>query len=148
MGSNPAQPTSTLSYPCFPWPRDTGVTTTLVSCSAPPLCPPGPWFPALRVKRSSYCVLGQACCEAEEGSLLLRVCPELAVSYVPSARCLARFALSSTLSPNWKCMLLYNPFYWHLLSLWSSRIVIIYSVLLLHNKMDFHFPLIFFLSCF
>lgn len=136
-------PPALLPIPAFPWPRDTGVTTPLGPCSAPlvpgSLC--GGSGGALAM------CLARHAARQQRGPfispLLLSVCPELAVSYVPSAKRLARLALSSTVGPNWKCMLLYNPFYWHLLSPWNSSIVIIYSVLLLHGKMDFHLPLIF-----
>ena len=136
-------PPALLPIPAFPWPQDTGVTTPLGPCSAPLV--PG------SLRGGSGGALST--CLARRGArqqrgpfispLLLSACPELAVSCVPSARHLARLALSSTVDPNWKCMLLYNPFYWHLLSSWNSRIIIMYSVLLLHSKMDFHLPLIF-----
>lgn len=75
--------------------------------------------------------------------LLPSVHPELAVSCVPSARHLASLASSSTVGSNWKCMSLYNLFYWPLLSPGNIRMVIIHSALLLHGKMDFLLPLLF-----
>lgn len=113
----------------------------------PLLCPPGPGALPGWSGGPLNMSLARRAARQQSGPffspLLLSVCPELAVSYVPSARGLAGLALSSAAGPNWKCMLLYNPFYWHLLSLWNCRIVITCSVLLLHGKMDFHFPLFF-----
>lgn len=131
------KPPALLPILAFPWPRDTGVTTPLGPCSNP-LVPGSLGQEELLTRHEAK----------EQGHpfispLLPGVSPELAVSCVPSARRLARLASGSTVGSNWKCMWLYNPFYWPLLSPGNIRMVVIHSVLLLHGKMDFLLPLIF-----
>lgn len=133
--------------PPSPWPWDMGITTPLGPCSALlflvslPGGSGGALTPCL-ARQSAWQQRGPFI-----SPLLLSVCPELAVSYVPSARRLARLALSSTLGPNWKCMLLYNPFYWHLLSPWNNRIVIMQCITIARQN-GFPLTINFFLSCF
>lgn len=124
--------------PCFLLTTRHSTHTSLLLCSAFQLSG------SLHVCHGgSPCALGQVLSSLPSCSLSCACC-EL---YVPAARCLARLALSSIVGPNWKCILLHNTFYWHLLSPRNSRIIIMFSALALHSKTTFHLLLVF-LSCF
>lgn len=88
-----------LPIPAFPWPQDRGVAAPLGSCSA--LLVPGS-LPGWSGGALNVCLARHAARQQRGpfiSPLLLSVCPELAGSYVPSARRLARLAFEQHCRP-------------------------------------------------